>query len=121
MVFVKMGNDVGDAPPALQAAMGAEMQRGLADGTLIQLGGLYADSCRTEFKVRAGEITSTDGPFTEVKEAVGGFAIVDVRDHDEAVENGRRMADLHREFWPGWEGAVEVRRIHDMADESANA
>jgi hypothetical protein len=111
MVFVKMAEDIGDPPAALVEAMGAEMARGFADGTLVQAGGLYATSCRTEFRVRAGEVTSTDGPFTEAKEAVGGYAIIDVRDHAEAVENARRMAELHRQHWPTWEGAVEARRI----------
>lgn len=111
MVFVKMADGVGDPPPELTEAMGTEMTRGFADGTLVQVGGLYATSYRTEFRVRAGEVTSTDGPFTEVKEAVGGFAIIDVRDHAEAVESARRMAELHHKLWPGWEGAMEARRI----------
>jgi hypothetical protein len=111
MVFVKMADDPGEVPAALSEAMGAEMARGVADGTLVHAGGLYATSFRTEFRVRAGEVTSTDGPFAEAKEAVGGFAIIDVRDHAEAVENARRMAELHQRHWPGWEGAVEARRI----------
>ncbi len=111
MVFIKMADDVGNPPTALMEAMGQEMQQGFADGTLVHTGGLYADSFRTEFRVRAGEVTSTDGPFTEAKEAVGGFAIIDVRDHAEAVENARRMAELHRLHWPEWSGAVEARRI----------
>jgi hypothetical protein len=106
-----MADDIGEPPAALSEAMGKEMARGFADGTLVQLGGLYATSCRTEFRVRAGEVTSTDGPFTEAKEAIGGFAIIDVRDHAEAVENARVMAELHQQHWPGWEGSVEIRRI----------
>jgi len=111
MVFVKMAEVDVEPPAALVEAMGAEMERGFASGTLIQVGGLYATSYRTEFRVRAGETTSTDGPFTEAKEEVGGFAIIDVRDHAEAVENARRMAELHATHWPDWDGAVEARRI----------
>lgn len=111
MVFVKMTEDDAEPPTALVEAMGTEMEQGFANGTLIQAGGLYATSYRTEFRVRAGETTSTDGPFTEVKEEVGGFAIIDVRDHAEAVENARRMAELHAKHWPEWEGAIEARRI----------
>jgi hypothetical protein len=111
MVFVKMAGDQGDPPAELVEAMGSEMAKGFANGTLLQAGGLYATSFRTEFRVRAGEVTSTDGPFTEAKEAVGGYAIIDVRDHAEAVENARLMAELHHRYWPGWEGAIEARRI----------
>jgi hypothetical protein len=38
-----------------------------------------------------GEITVTDGPFAEAKEAVGGFALVEVRSKEEAIEIGRRF------------------------------
>ena len=116
MVFVKMTEADLEPPAALVEAMGAEMEAGFANGTLVQVGGLYATSCRTEFRVRAGEVTSTDGPFTEAKEEVGGFAIIDVRDHAEAVENARRMAELHAKHWPGWAGAVEARRISGPGD-----
>jgi hypothetical protein len=111
MGFVKMTELDAEPPPALREAMGEEIQRGMADGTLLDVGGLYATSYRTEYRVRDGEITSTDGPFTEAKEAVGGYAVIDVRDHAEAAEYARRLAELHHRLWPGWEGAVEVRRI----------
>jgi hypothetical protein len=116
MSFVKMTGDGGEPPKELQDAMGEEIERGFADGTLVHIGGLYATSYRTEFRVRAGQVTSTDGPFSEAKEEVGGFAIIDVRDHAEAVENARRLAELHHKLWPGWEGSVEVRRIAGADD-----
>lgn len=111
MGFVKMPVEPGEPPAELTEAMGEFMQRGFADGTLVDTGGLYGTSYRTEFRVRSGEVTSTDGPFTEAKEEVGGYAVIEVRDHAEAVEQGRQLAELHRKHWPGWEGAVEVRRI----------
>jgi hypothetical protein len=117
MGFVKMGPDAGDPPESLRDAMGEEIHRGMADGTLVDVGGLYATSYRTEFRVRGGEVTATDGPFTEAKEEVGGYAVIEVRDHAEAVEYARRLAELHRKHWPEWEGAVEVRRISG-ADEA---
>ena len=117
MVFVKMAGDlVGQPPQELQQAMGDEMGRGFADGTLVHAGGLYATSYRGEFFVRAGEVTSFDGPYTETKEEVGGYAIIDVRDHDEALANARRMAELHQKLWPGWAGSVEARRIAGPED-----
>lgn len=42
---------------------------------------------------------------------VGGYSIIEVRSHDEAVAAARRVAELHREHWPEWEGSLEVRRI----------
>jgi hypothetical protein len=60
--------------------------------------------------MRGGEVTVTDGPFAEAKEVVGGYAVIEVRDMEEAVEQARRMVELHK-LWPGWEGFAEVRRI----------
>ena len=53
----------------------------------------------------------TDGPYAEAKEVAGGYAILETRSHEEAVENARRMIAIHQQYWPGWEGAAEVRRI----------
>ncbi|MGH3414639.1 MAG: YciI family protein [Marmoricola sp.] len=118
MGFVKMSEQDAQPPAALMEAMGEHIQKGFADGVVIDTGGLYATSCRTEIRVRAGQLTSTDGPFTEAKEEVGGYAVLEVRDHAEAVEQARQLAELHRTFWPEWEGAIEVRRIAGQEEEA---
>jgi len=111
MVFVKMPEDVGAPPPALVDAMGQEMAKAFADGTMVDAGGLYPPSQSTEMRLTAGTITTTDGPYAEAKEVVGGYSIIDVRSEEEAVADARRVLELHQEYWPGWEGSVEVRRI----------
>jgi hypothetical protein len=111
MVFVKMAEDVGAPPAALVEAMGSEMQRAFADGTMVDAGGLYPPAQSTEIRLTGGTIATTDGPYAEAKEVVGGYSIIEVRSEDEAVANARRVLELHQEHWPGWEGSVEVRRI----------
>jgi hypothetical protein len=111
MVFVKMAEDVGEAPAALQEAMGREMEQAFADGMMIDAGGLGSVSQAPEIRLAGGEITTTDGPYAEAKEVVGGYSIIDVRSDDEAVASARRVLELHHEHWPSWEGSVEVRRI----------
>ena len=111
MVFVKMPEDIGAPPPALVEAMGGEMEKAFADGTMVDAGGLYPPAQSTEIRLTAGTITTTDGPYTEAKEVVGGYSIIEVRSEDEAVANARRVLELHQQHWPGWEGSVEVRRI----------
>ena len=64
-----------------------------------------------EFRVRGGNLTVTDGPYAEAKEVIGGWAIVNFDSEEEARAEGQAMADLHLKHWPGWEGAVEIRRI----------
>ena len=111
MVFVKMPEDVGAPPPALVDAMGQAMEKAFADGTMVDAGGLYPPAESTEIRLTAGTITTTDGPYTEAKEVVGGYSIIEVRSEDEAAANARRVLELHQQHWPGWEGSVEVRRI----------
>lgn len=56
----------------------------------------------------------TDGPFTEAKELVGGFAIVEVPSDEEAREVARQFMELHRLHWPEFVGECEVRPFEDM-------
>ena len=111
MVFVKMAEDVGDAPPRLHEVMGRELGEAFASGSIIDAGGLYPTAQSVEIRLTAGEVTTTDGPFAEAKEVVGGYSILEARSEEEAVAGARRVIEIHREFWPGWEGSVEVRRI----------
>ena len=111
MVFVNMREDIGAPTPALIAAMDEAMAGALVSGVVVDAGGLYSSSASTEFVVRGGQVTTTDGPFAEAKEVVGGYAIIEVRDDDEAGEQGRLMASLHQEHWPAWEGSIHVRQI----------
>jgi hypothetical protein len=111
MVFVKMAEDVGEAPSELVEAMGREMEQAFASGSMVDAGGLYGTADSTEIRLAGGEITTTDGPYAEAKEVVGGYAIIETRSHEEAVQDARRVIELHWEHWPGWEGSVEVHRI----------
>jgi hypothetical protein len=70
-------------------------------GVLLATGGL--DQAGTRVSATDGKITLTDGPFTEAKEAILSFALVDVRSKEEAVE-------LSRQFWQvvgTGEGAIQ--------------
>jgi hypothetical protein len=111
MVFVKMAEDVGEPTAALVEAMGSEMQKAFADGLMLDAGGLFPPAQSTEIRLAGGTITTTDGPYAEAKEVVGGYSIIEVRDEAEAVANARLVLELHQQHWPGWEGSVEVRRI----------
>ena len=111
MAFVKMAEDVGDAPAELQEVMGREMAEAFASGSIIDAGGLYPTAQSTEFRVVGGELLTIDGPYAEAKEVVGGYAVLEARTHEEALAGARRVAEIHIQHWPGWEGSVEIRRI----------
>lgn len=111
ITFVRMAEEIGDPPPALVEAMGKEMGQAFADGTMLEAGGLSGMRDSTEIHLRGGTITQVDGPYAEGKEVAGGYAITEVRSHEEAVEGARRVLELHLQHWPGWEGSVEIRQM----------
>jgi hypothetical protein len=61
----------------------------------------------TSVRVRDGKTTTTDGPFAETKEVLGGYYIVDVKDLDRAVELAAQIPDARS-------GTIEVRPIVEM-------
>jgi hypothetical protein len=80
----------GDAPDEkLFAEMAAFVEEMSAAGVLLATGGLEPGGITLTSK--GDEITVTDGPFTEAKEAVAGFALVECRSREEAIELGRRF------------------------------
>lgn len=82
-------------------AFGAEIsQRGINAGGEA----LHSSETATSVRVRDGETLTTDGPFAETKEVLGGFYLIDVPDLDEAIAVAAKL--------PGsWYGTVEVRPV----------
>ncbi|TCO58638.1 YciI family protein [Actinocrispum wychmicini] len=76
----------------LYVEMGKFIEELTASGVLLATGGL--DTNPVQLTSRDGEITVTDGPFAEAKEAVGGFALIEVRSKEEAIELGRRFLKI---------------------------
>jgi hypothetical protein len=66
-----------------------------------------------EASSRNGKITATDGPFTESKEVIGGWAILKAETKADALHTATEFLDLHRKHWPGFEGECEVRPIFE--------
>jgi hypothetical protein len=72
-------------------AMNRELK---STGSWVFGGGLHPPSTATVVRVRAGDVTMTDGPFAEGKEHIGGFSIIKAPDLDVALEYGRRLAAI---------------------------
>ncbi len=101
-------------PPALMQAMGEFMQKTLKEGTLVDTGGLLPS--KDGFRVRldkTGKLSVTDGPFSESKEVIGGWAILKTDSREQAVRIATEFMELHRKHWPGFEGESEVRPMFD--------
>jgi hypothetical protein len=74
-----------------------------AAGAWVFAGGLHAPGTATVVRVKEGDVLTTDGPFTEGKEHIGGFSVVNAPDLDAALEWGRKLAratTLPIEVWP---------------------
>lgn len=95
--------------------MGAFMGEVQASGTLLAAEGVHQSKEGALIRKDTTGLTVTDGPFTEAREVIGGFALVDVADKAEALELGRRFADLFPQV------SVEVRRVFEEADLDATA
>jgi hypothetical protein len=100
-------------PPALMEAMGVFVRKSLEDGTVVDTGGLLPSKEGARVRLSGGELKVTDGPFSETKEVIGGWAILDVPTKADAVRVAIEFMELHRKHWPGFEGESEVRPMFD--------
>ena len=83
----------GDEPDEkLYTEMGKFIEELTAAGVLLATGGLEPSGIRMTSS--GGEISVTDGPFAEAKEAAAGFALVEVRSKEEAIELARRFRTI---------------------------
>ena len=116
MMFIKHRDDydISKVPQSLFGAMDEFIGKCIKDGSFIDGGGLQPTKAASRVRLAKGKITSTDGPFTEAKEVVGGYAIFDVDTKEEVLEWTRRFMDLHKKHWPDWEGETEVRQMSVM-------
>ncbi len=90
-LMMSLANDT-EPDEQLYVEMGKFIEETTAAGILLATGGLEAGGIRMTSV--GDEITIVDGPFTEAKEAVGGFALVEVSSKEEALELARRFRKI---------------------------
>jgi hypothetical protein len=95
------------------AAMGEYIAPQMASGKVIATGAMEPIQQATIVEPVAGKATVVDGPFTEAKELVGGWVIVEAESRDEAVAGAREFIQLHVDQWPGWNGYSEVHEVYE--------
>jgi hypothetical protein len=103
--------------PALMEAMQKLAEREIKAGRMLDNGGLMPVSLGAQVKVAGGKLSVVDGPFVEAKELIGGYAIFELRDKEEAVAAAVEFMQLHKEHMPDWEGTCEVRSFVEPGDE----
>jgi len=102
-------------PPAMMEAMGKLIEKFTKEGALVDTGGLAPSRAGFRMRLANGKLTTTDGPFSESKEIIGGWAILKAESKDEILRLTTEFLDLHRQYWPDFEGECEVRPIEFQA------
>jgi hypothetical protein len=113
MMFMFPGIDESDWEPNAEAvaAMSRYNEELTKAGALLALDGLQPASKGARVTFSGGSHTVTDGPFTETKEVIGGYWIIQARSKEEAVEWASRFIKLHRDHWAGWTGSTDVLQV----------
>ena len=113
LLVIPKGYEKADAnavPPADLVAKMTKFNQSLTDaGVLLGLDGLHPPAKATRVTFGGGKPRLLDGPFTESKELIGGYWMIQVRSKDEAVEWARRAPMLDGDM-------IEVRQVQEMAD-----
>jgi len=92
------------------AAMGRFNEELTKAGVLLALDGLHPESEGARVSFSGGTATVTDGPFSEAKEVIGGYWLIQAKSKEEAVEWAKRIPTVGGDF------SVEVRRVFEMSD-----
>ncbi len=113
MMIVKHSEKQGPPPKELMDAVMKLGEEETKAGKMIGNGGLLPTAQGSTVRMTGGKITVTDGPFTEAKEIIGGYAQFEMKSKQEAIDAAVRFMELHKKYWPGWEGVTEVRPMFD--------
>jgi hypothetical protein len=107
--------------PELMAAIGQHTVEMMKSGVVLETGGLLPSSAGARVHVKGGRVTVTDGPFTETKELVGGYAILRAKSKEEAIEMGTAFMKIHADvLGPSYEGQLEIRQLAEFGPDDAS-
>src|SRR5215475_3708084 len=94
--MIRVQEDTGKQPSErLMSEMGKLMTEMKSAGKLLDTAGLAPTAQGKRVRLRGGKISLVDGPFTETKEVVGGYAMLNAQSVEEAIALTRRFVELH--------------------------
>lgn len=109
--MIRLDEKTGKKPSEkLMQDMGVLMEEMTRSGQLIGTAGLRPTSEGFRVRLRNGKLTTTEGPFTETKEVIGGYAVLEAKSKEEAVELTQRFLRVHGDEW---DLECEVRPLDD--------
>ena len=100
-------------PPTTEemATMGKLIEEGMKAGWLLATEGCLPSALGVRVRRSNGKLAVTDGPFTEAKEVVGGFAILKANSKEEAIDLARQFLKV------AGDGECELRQLYEMNGE----
>jgi hypothetical protein len=90
--------------------MGKLIEEGMKSGSLLATEGCLPSAKGARVRLSGGKYTVTDGPFTESKELVAGFALIQAKSKEDAIEQTKNFLKV------AGDGETEIRQIFDSAD-----
>ena len=98
--MIRVDETTGQVPSGqLMTDMGKLIDDMTREGVLIRTAGLRPTAEGARVRLRRGQLSTVDGPFTETKEVVGGFAIIEAGSMQEAIELTKRFLRVHGDEW----------------------
>jgi len=109
--LIRVAESTGQKPSEkLMADMGRLITEMTADGTLLGTAGLRPTSEGKRMRLSYGKQTVSDGPFTESKEVIGGYAMLQADSMEHALQLTKRFLDVHGDEW---EVECELRQVDE--------
>ena len=102
-------------PQGLMDAMGKFVEQGFKSGVLKDTAGLKPTAEGHRIRSSGGKLHATDGPFTEAKELIAGYTLIQVKSREEAMEWARRFPNPSL-----GDGEIEVRQVFELEDFGAS-
>ena len=98
--MIRVDESSGQVPSQqLMDDMGKLIDEMTREGTLVRTAGLRKTAEGKRVRLRNGQLSVVDGPFTETKEVIGGFAILEAASMGEAIELTKRFLRIHGDVW----------------------
>ena len=112
--MIRINENTGQVPSEkLMQDMGVLIDEMTRNGSLVSTAGLRPTLEGKRVRLRQGKLSTTDGPFVETKEVIGGFAVLEAKSMEEALELTRRFLRVHGDEW---DIECEVRQMEGPGD-----
>ena len=115
VMYIMKSSHEGPPTPGFIAASHKLAEREIKAGRMLDNGGLMPLATGAQVRIADGQLRVVDGPFVEAKEVIGGYAIFELRDKEEALASAKQFMQLHKDLMPDWEGVCELRALASRA------